>query len=157
MQNVLRAISCASVLIALTTPVFAQTPEEPSPRLRDSARNGATVLGDNDVAAGSGGAAQTHQRDSLWNGVLVGAGLGAMPGILLGIAQDDKCRGCSGFNTPLTYGVLTAGIGAGIGAAVDALFQRRAKPTARPSDQRRVRLVPQLSRDVRGITGSIQF
>ena len=42
MQNVLRAISCSSVLIALATPLLAQTSEEPSLRLRDSARNAAT-------------------------------------------------------------------------------------------------------------------
>jgi hypothetical protein len=157
MQNVLRAVSCASVLIALTTPLLAQTSEEPSLRLRDPARNVATVLGDNDVAAGGGGAVQTPQRDSLWNGVLVGAGLGAMPGILLGFAQDNRCRGCSGFNAPLTYGVLSAGIGAGIGAGIDALFQRRRTPTARPSHQSQIRLLPRVSKDFRGITGWIGF
>jgi hypothetical protein len=148
MKDVLRAVSCTAVLMAMAAPAFAQTVAEPS----DLAvpHRLFTVLT-------SGAAPQTRQRDSLWNGVLVGAALGAMTGVAIGVAQDNGCEGCTGFNTPLTYGVLFGGIGAGIGAGVDAIFQRHAVNTAGQPRERRVRLLPLVSKEFRGIAGWIRF
>jgi hypothetical protein len=51
---------------------------------------------------------QPRRRDSLWNGVIIGAGLGAIAGAVSGTAIAD-CSECAGFNVPLTFGVLGAG------------------------------------------------
>ena len=76
-----------------------------------------------------------HRKDSLWNGVIIGAGLGALVGTLVSFAVSD-CSECSGFNVPLTFGVLGAGAGAGIGAGIDAWHQKC-------TDHRRGRAVEQ--------------
>ncbi len=52
----------------------------------------------------------SRRKDSLWNGVIVGAGLGALVGIA-GSPLISDCSECSGFNVPLTFGVLGAGVG----------------------------------------------
>ena len=91
-----------------------------------------------------------QRRDSLWNGVLVGAGLGALVGIA-GSPLISDCSECSGFNVPLTFGVLGAGIGAGVGAGIDAM--RNSNAPHRP----RVQLSPVLSKDTRGLLAWIRF
>ena len=96
----------------------------------------------------------SSQRDSLLNGVLVGAGTGAMIGLAFGVSREDACRACAGFNQPLTYGVMFGGIGAAVGAGLDALFHRGA-PSA--PGVRHIRLQPRLSRELRGVSGSIRF
>ena len=73
-----------------------------------------------------------HRKDSLWNGVLIGMGLGALVGALVGSAVFE-CSECSGFNVPLTFGVLGAGAGAGIGAGLDAWRQTRSTVTIAPT------------------------
>ena len=98
--------------------------------------------------------AQGHQRDSLRNGVLVGAGVGAMLGLAFGVSREDACTGCAGFNQPLAYGALFAAVGAGIGAGIDALFEKSSMAGSKP---RRVRVLPLLSRDVRAVSGSVRF
>ena len=45
----------------------------------------------------------SRRRDSLWNGVIVGAGLGALVGIA-GSPLISDCSECAGFNVPLTFG-----------------------------------------------------
>lgn len=63
---------------------------------------------------------QSPRKDPLWNGVVAGAAVGAVIGAFGGHLLLD-CDGCSaGFNVPLTFGVLGAGVGAGIGAGIDA-------------------------------------
>ena len=91
-----------------------------------------------------------HRKDSLWNGVLVGAGLGALVGIA-GSPLISDCSECSGFNVPLTFGVLGAGIGAGVGAGIDAL--RNTKAPHRPHLQ----IAPVVSKDTRGLLAWIRF
>ena len=96
--------------------------------------------------------AKQHRKDSLWNGVIIGAGLGALVGTLVSFAVSD-CSECSGFNVPLTFGVLGAGAGAGIGAGIDAWHQKRDIPAG----SRRRTASPVSSKDLRGILARIPF
>ena len=92
----------------------------------------------------------SRRRDSLWNGVIVGAGLGALVGIA-GSPLISDCSECAGFNVPLTFGVLGAGIGAAVGAGIDAM--RNTNAPHRPH----VQLAPVLSKDARGLLALIRF
>jgi hypothetical protein len=91
-----------------------------------------------------------QRKDSLWNGVIVGAGLGALVGIA-GSPLISDCSECAGFNVPLTFGVLGAGIGAAVGAGIDAM--RNTNAPHRPH----VQLAPVLSKDTRGLLALIRF
>jgi hypothetical protein len=95
------------------------------------------------------------RRDSLWNGALAGAGLGAVLGAFVGLGISD-CNECSGFNVPLTYGILGAGVGAGIGAGIDALLART-PPAVWARKARRVDVSPLLGTRVRGVVGLVRF
>ncbi len=97
-----------------------------------------------------------RRKDSLWNGVLIGTGLGALVGALVGSAVFE-CSECSGFNVPLTFGVLGAGAGAGIGAGLDAWRQTRSTVTIAPDKNRRFMVSPVLGKDVKGMVASIRF
>ena len=97
-----------------------------------------------------------HRKDSLWNGVIIGAGLGALVGTLVSFAVTD-CSECAGFNVPLTFGVLGAGAGAGIGAGVDAWRQKRSPLSIAPKGTRRLSVAPVLGKDVQGVVASIRF
>ena len=70
------------------------------------------------------------KRDSLWNGVLIGAGVGAAVGAISAASDDrgnddDFGGGCATLAGPATGAGLAVGalIGAGIGALVDALIK----------------------------------
>ena len=77
-----------------------------------------------------------HRKDSLLNGILIGAGLGAIAGAAGGTAAI-RCDECAGFNVPLTFGVVGAAAGAAIGAGIDALFHARApNPTSKVTGSR---------------------
>jgi hypothetical protein len=97
----------------------------------------------------------------LWNGVLVGAGLGAVLGGFAGSAAL-QCSECSGFNVPLTFGAIGAGAGAAIGAGIDALRHARTRvpgPGARERTEhrRKLTLSPVLGKDVQAVVGSLRF
>jgi hypothetical protein len=99
---------------------------------------------------------QNHPaRDSLWNGVIAGAAVGAMAGAFGAIALFDDCSECAGFNVPLTFGVLGAGIGIGLGAGIDALRSKRASPPG--SGAGTVRVSPVVGKGTRGLMASIGF
>lgn len=70
-----------------------------------------------------------RRKDSLLNGILIGAGLGAIAGAAGGTAAI-ACDECAGFNVPLTFGVVGGAAGAAIGAGIDALFHARASDAA---------------------------
>ena len=97
-----------------------------------------------------------HRKDSLWNGVIIGAGLGALVGTLVSFAVSD-CSECSGFNVPLTFGVLGAGAGAGIGAGIDAWRETRSTVRLAPNTIGRLTVSPVLGKDVKGIVATIRF
>jgi hypothetical protein len=94
-----------------------------------------------------------QRRDNLWNGVVIGAGLGAIAGALGGVMATD-CSECAGFNVPLTFGVLGAAAGAGIGAAVDALHHQRRAAMGRRT---RVRVAPLIGKHGRALVASVRF
>ena len=96
------------------------------------------------------------RKDSLWNGTLVGAGLGAVLGALGGVALIE-CTECAGFNVPLTFGVLGAGVGAGIGAGIDALHHQRSPMSRVYRSSRRVTVAPIVGRQLRAVVGSVRF
>jgi hypothetical protein len=88
--------------------------------------------------------AQAQARDSLLNGALIGAAIGAGAGVAFTHAVRDSDLTFSQY----TYGALIfAAIGAGAGLGVDALFQRTGPGAAR----RQVTIAPAFWRDVRGI------
>jgi hypothetical protein len=92
------------------------------------------------------------RRDSLWNGTLVGAGLGALLGSVAGITLLD-CSECAGFNVPLTFGVLGAGVGAGLGAGIDALHSR----SGFAPPPRNIQVSPLITRQARGLVAWFRF
>jgi hypothetical protein len=140
-----RSISLAVMFTMLASPAGAQASRiAPAP-----------VQHDGVATAASGQAVPQGRRDSLWNGTLLGAGLGALSGALGGVAIVE-CSECAGFNVPLTFGVLGAGVGAGIGAAVDAArHQQSASPgRARPH---RVVVAPAIGPRVRAVIAVVRF
>jgi hypothetical protein len=88
--------------------------------------------------------------DSLRNGIVTGAIVGAIGGVFAGLAIAQDCFSCYGFHVPATLAAVGAGVGAGIGAGVDAL--RRHQSTSRP-----VGVVPLLAPRTRGAMIWIRF
>ena len=113
------------------------------------------------AASTSPPATSQPRRDSLWNGVLVGAGLGAVLGGFAGAAALP-CSECAGFNVPLTFGAIGAGAGAAIGAGIDALRHARTRVPGsgardRTEHRRKLTLSPVLGKDVQAVVGSLRF
>ena len=74
------------------------------------------------------------QRDSRLNGFLIGFAIGAVPGILLGMAIADYCENES-TSCPIAipyYAGLSGLAGGGIGFAVDGWIHDQASPSYRP-------------------------
>jgi hypothetical protein len=73
------------------------------------------------AAATHAQATRTKQRDSVWNGVLIGAAIGGVGGYIWGRNQcGSNDEECLAITTPV--GTLAgAGIGAAVGALLDAL------------------------------------
>ena len=72
--------------------------------------------------------AQSRNRDSLKNGAVIGAvigaaALGTFGGLLCHALHEPGTRGC--FSDTLRIAAVGAGIGLGAGVAVDAAFARR--------------------------------
>jgi len=97
-----------------------------------------------------------RRRDSLWNGAVIGAGLGAIAGAVAGTAIVE-CSECAGFNVPLTFGVVGAGIGAAIGAGIDALHHDHSIVTGSPTRTRRVNLFPLVGKRAQALAASVRF
>jgi uncharacterized protein YcfJ len=96
------------------------------------------------------------RNDSKWNGAIIGAGIGAIAGALIGSATIE-CSECAGFNVPLTFGVIGAGAGTVIGAGIDARLHQRS-PIPNPSGRGgRVHISPVVGRTVKGVVASIRF
>ena len=156
MNNAARMLSMASLLVMFATPVLAQTTADTI----DSTNTGR--------AASTAAARSFHRRmpsvqagpqsraDSLWNGTLIGAGFGAVLGALGGDAVID-CNECAGFNVPLTFGVLGAGVGAGIGAGIDAARHQRSSIAGLSRYPRRVTVAPVVGKHLRAVVGSVRF
>jgi hypothetical protein len=100
--------------------------------------------------------APPRRKDPLWNGVVIGAGLGAVVGALVG-ASAFECSECTGFNVPLTFGVIGAGAGAGIGAGIDAVLHQRSPLPHLPGRARRVNVSPVVGKDLKAFVAWIRF
>jgi len=156
MKIVIRVVWLTAMFGILGRPVSAQTLGPPAvlTDLKPSAFTLRAVPLERREAS-SAQAIPQRRRDSLWNGTLVGAGLGAILGALSGVALLD-CSECAGFNVPLTFGVLGAGAGAAIGAGIDAARHNRS--TAWPARRlRRVAVAVVLSERARTIVAVVQF
>ena len=90
--------------------------------------------------------AEAQQRDPLWNGVVIGAAVGAGAGVAFTHAVRDSDLVFSQY----ARGALVFGaIGAGVGLGVDALRSRTARgPAVAPP--RRGSVAPAVWRDVAG-------
>jgi hypothetical protein len=101
-----------------------------------------------------------EHRDRLWNGVLIGLGATAFPGIAT-IAWGLSAAN-AGYATGAELagaGIVILGIGAGIGAAVDASIHRRATVYLRlpPTRSSRISVAPLLARRAEGVRLYVQF
>lgn len=75
--------------------------------------------GPRSVAAGDVQRIQWEQSDSVLNGTLIGAGIGAIPGIYWLIADPNECAGLCAED------YVAIGVGAVVGALVDRAIKRR--------------------------------
>ena len=99
------------------------------------------------IVLGLGGSeAHAQGRDSLLNGTVIGAALGAGAGVLFTHAVRDSDLT---FGQYARGGLIFGAIGAGAGLGIDALLNRR---SAGPEvTRRRVLVAPTIWRDVSGV------
>lgn len=104
---------------------------------------------------------QARASDPLWNGVLIGTGVGFAGGFL-GLAAFNAKATATGpiwyDEAVMTYtaaGILGAGIGAGVGAVIDAV--RRPSVTRSSPARPRVDVSPTISRQVRGALVTVRY
>jgi hypothetical protein len=88
--------------------------------------------------------AHAQGRDSLLNGAVIGAAIGAGSGVAFTYAVRDS----EGFGQYARGALIFGAIGAGLGLGVDALLSRAPGPAVAP---RRVWIAPIVWRDVSGI------
>jgi hypothetical protein len=92
--------------------------------------------------------AHAQGRDSLMNGTLIGAAVGAGAGVILTHVSIDTELGFVEYS----YGALAfGGIGAGVGLGVDALLNRASPGPGGTIRRRRVLIAPTVWRDVAGV------
>ena len=125
-----RCVVASTVLLCLACPASAGAHDEPDYRRIRSALEGRATPSRLAVSVASVAAirpdrsqatVKSGKRDSVWEGLLIGAGIGAAGGYVWGRSicgpNDSECFAIAG-----TVGVLGGiGIGATIGAIVDAL------------------------------------
>ena len=88
--------------------------------------------------------AQPQKRDSIWNGVLIGAAVGAAPGVYWLMADPNECTGLC----PEEYGFIAAG--ALIGGLIDwAIYKKDGRPA--------VTLTPVVTRRRTGLQIALKF
>ena len=127
----LRSFVASTVLVCLACPAVAAAKDEPDYRrirsaLEQSVRPARFAVSKASVSAIRPVRSQAvikSRRDSVWDGLLIGAGIGAAGGYLWARhicgSNDPECFAIAG-----TVGVLGGvGIGATIGAIIDALHK----------------------------------
>jgi hypothetical protein len=151
-----RLMVLAVILALMPATVRAQpAAAESSVSLADLSRQAMAVNARTDGAANAPAIETQPRKDPLWNGIVIGAGLGALIGAFAGDAAFE-CSECTGFNVPLTFGVIGAGAGAAIGAGVDALLHERTRiPSTK--DNRRLTIAPVIGRDVKAVVAFVRF
>jgi hypothetical protein len=106
------------------------------------------------VAAADVRRIQWQKRDSLWTGILIGAGVGAIPGIYWLIADPNECTGLC----PEDY--LSIAAGAAIGGLIDRAIKKKVTvyaagaPDGRGS---RVTIRPFANRGRSGVQVALRF
>jgi len=151
-----RLMALAMVLALVPATVRAQSAAvESSVSLGELSRKAIAMDSRTDRATTAMATETQPRKDPLWNGVLIGAGLGALIGAFAGDAAFE-CSECTGFNVPLTFGVIGAGAGAAIGAGFDALLHDRTRvPTTK--DNRRLTIAPVIGKDVKAMVAFLRF
>jgi hypothetical protein len=106
------------------------------------------------VAASGVHRVQWRQPDSPLTGVLIGAAIGAIPGVYWLIADPNECTGMC----PEEYAAIA--IGAGIGGLIDFAIARKVTVYAAApagSGAKRVTVGPLVSADRRGVRVGLRF
>jgi len=112
---------------------------------------GADVRG---VAAADVRRIQWQQRDSPITGALIGAGLGAIPGIYWLAVDPNECNGMC----PEEYGFIAAG--AVVGALIDRAIKRKVTVYSATTPNGRatsVEIGPVVMRDRKGVQVAVRF
>lgn len=121
------------------------------PSLIVSAGNGERVLSERDVAT-------IRQRlpDPVWQGALIGFGVGAGLGVLAGSFSEDCSHGRSGCIGGV---LLMSGLGAGVGVGIDALIKGRKTiySSRAPGGEPHLVILPVLTRNTRGAALGVRF
>ena len=97
---------------------------------------------------------QSRQADSPLNGILIGAGVGAIPGIYWLVADPNECTGLC----PEDYAAI--GVGAVVGALIDRAVTRKVTVTDAGASGRSTRhllIQPLVSRKRSGVQLALQF
>lgn len=97
---------------------------------------------------------QWQQPDSPFTGVLIGAAIGAFPGIYWLIADPNECTGLC----PEEYALIA--VGAAIGGVIDRAITRKVTVYAAEAPSGRamsVRIGPLVGRDRKGVRVSVKF
>jgi hypothetical protein len=100
------------------------------------------------AAAKSGVLTESTKRDSTLDGLLIGAAVGAIPGIYHLITDPNECTGMC----PEEYGLIAAG--AAIGWLVDRAIARKGPRTG---ERASVSLVPYTARSRKGVRVAVRF
>lgn len=92
---------------------------------------------------------EIKRTGSLWNGLLIGFGAGAIPGLLV-----EDCTGCASAGE---VAMLFGGIGAGIGLGIDAAFGPKRVYRAPAAGRSAVTFVPVLGATRKGALLAVRF
>lgn len=93
-----------------------------------------------------------RRSDSLWNGALIGAGVGVASGLFL-CTRTEPWENCRDDVGPM---LRIGAIGAGIGIGIDALIRRRS-PSAITQGSARLHAAPIVGRQVGGLRMAFSF
>jgi hypothetical protein len=105
-------------------------------------------------AAAQPPAATSRQPDSLLNGILIGAGVGAIPGIYWLIADPNECTGLCAED----YAAI--GVGALVGGLIDRAITRKVTvndASASSGSTRHLLIQPVVSRKRSGVQLAVRF
>ena len=88
-------------------------------KVTDLSASSLTVLAPEKRTFGESTVTRINRADGVWNGALIGLGVGTIPGAWLGTVYCDECQNRTG---PVLIGVLLfGGIGAAMGTGIDVL------------------------------------
>lgn len=103
--------------------------------------------------------ARVRAKDPLWNGILIGAAVGATPAVLLfepGCVEPFAVPDCKTVSRGAGV-AISAGMGAGVGLLWDVLHRRRVFHGAQPARRTSVVIAPVFGSKAAGIRVSSRF